>query len=105
MKLVIAVVSNDDSQNVIDSLREAGFYSTTLATTGGFLRVGNTTLMVGTEDVDTCVKIIGKESKTRTEIMTGGAINEFSGYPTLPVEVQVGGATIFVLDVEQFIKI
>lgn len=105
MKLVIVIVSTDDSHNVIERLRESGFYSTTLATTGGFLKTGNVTLMIGTDSVDECIKIIGAESKTRTEVVAGGAMNEFGGYPTLPVEVQVGGATILVVDVEKFVKL
>ena len=89
MKIVLAIVSSDDSRSVIDALRAAGFYITRLATTGGFLQVGNTTLMIGTEadKVEECIKIIGDHSKTRTEVMTGAAMNEFSSYPTLPVEV------------------
>jgi Uncharacterized protein conserved in bacteria len=107
MKLVIAVVSNDDGLSVGEALRNAGFYSTKLATTGGFLKAGNTTFMIGTEDenVDKCVEVIGAESKTRTEIMPAGPAYDFGVYSAMPLEVQVGGATIFVLDIDQFIKL
>lgn len=105
MKLVIAIISKDDAQNVIESLRKADFYTTTLATTGGFLQAGNTTLMIGTERVEECINIIREESQTRTEVMTGSTISEFNSYPAQPVEVQVGGATIFVLAVDQFVKV
>ncbi len=105
MKLVIAIVSKDDGQNVIDALREAGFYSTTLATTGSFFKIGNTTLMIGTDKPEECIQVIEKEAKKRKEIVTTGAITELSGYPVLPIDTEVGGATIFVLDVEQFIKL
>jgi len=106
MKLIIAVVSKDDAANVIEALRTAGFYSTKLATTGGLLQTGNTTLLIGTDKVDDCLAIINEESKTRTEIMTSGLLDEFTGYPKqgVPAEYQVGGASVFVLDVEQFIK-
>jgi len=106
MKLIIAVVSKDDGAHVMDALRAAGFYSTKLSTTGGLLQTGNTTLLIGTEQVDDCLAIIKEESKTRTEIMSGGVLDEFTGYPKqgMPTEYQVGGAAIFVLDVEQFIK-
>ena len=50
MKLVLAIVSNDDASAVTSALTKNNFYMTRLSTTGGFLRAGNTTLIVGTED-------------------------------------------------------
>ena len=50
MKLILAIVSNDDASAVTSALTKNNFYMTRLATTGGFLRAGNTTLIVGTED-------------------------------------------------------
>ncbi len=106
MKLIIAIVSNDDSQAVTSVLAEHGFYSTKLSTTGGFLRAGNTTLMIGTEDekVSEAIEWIKSESKTRKEFVPATTNYEVSRFASYPVEVTVGGATIFVLDVEQFIK-
>ena len=88
-------------------MNKANFSVTRLATTGGFLRAGNTTIIVGTEDdkVEKAIEIIGNESKRRTEIVPSTASYDIGRYASFPVEVQVGGATIFVLDVEQFIKI
>ncbi|EFC06511.1 hypothetical protein HMPREF9013_1457 [Bulleidia extructa W1219] len=107
MKLVLAIVSNDDATAVSAALMENNFYMTKLATTGGFLRAGNTTFIVGTEDelVDKCIEIIGTEAKKRTEIVPSTASYDLSHYASFPVEVQVGGATIFVLDVDQFKKL
>ncbi len=107
MKLILAIVSNDDSSSVSTALNKANFSVTRLATTGGFLRAGNTTIIVGTEDdkVEKAIEIIGNESKRRTEIVPSTASYDIGRYASFPVEVQVGGATIFVLDVEQFIKI
>jgi len=107
MKLILAIVSNDDSSSVSSSLTKNGFSVTRLATTGGFLRAGNTTMIVGTEDekVEKCIEIIGNESKRRTEVVPSTASYDIGRYASFPVEVQVGGATIFVLDVEQFIKL
>lgn len=107
MKLVLAVVSNDDSSAVSAALTKNNFYMTRLATTGGFLRAGNTTLIVGTEDdlVDKCIEIIGSEAKRRTEIVPSTASYDIGRYASFPVEVQIGGATIFVLEVEQFKKL
>ncbi len=107
MKLILAIVSNDDSSSVSSALTKNGFSVTRLATTGGFLRAGNTTIIVGTEDekVEKCIETIGSESKRRTEIVPSTASYDIGRYASFPVEVQVGGATIFVLDVAQFSKL
>lgn len=107
MKLIMAIVSNDDASSVSSSLTKHNFSVTRLATTGGFLRAGNTTIIVGTEDenVEKCIGIIGDESKRRTEIVPSSASYDVGRYASFPVEAQVGGATIFVIDVEQFKKL
>ena len=107
MKLILAIVSNDDSSSVSSALTKANFQVTRLATTGGFLRAGNTTMIVGTDDdkVDQAIEIIGNESKRRTEIVPSTDSYDIGRYASFPVEVQVGGATIFVLDVEKFLKL
>lgn len=107
MKLILAIVSNDDSSSVSSALTKENYSVTRLATTGGFLRAGNTTIIVGTEDdkVEKAIDIIGNESKRRTEIVPSTASYDIGRYASFPVEVQVGGATIFVIDVAQFIKL
>lgn len=107
MKLVLAIVSNDDSTNVSNALNKANYSVTRLATTGGFLRAGNTTMIIGADDdkIDEIIEIIGSESKRRTEIVPSTASYDIGRYASFPVEVQVGGATIFVLDVAQFVKL
>ena len=107
MKLILAIVSNDDASAVSTALTKNNFYITRLATTGGFLRAGNTTIIVGTEDdkVDEVIDLIGSEAKRRTEIVPSTASYDIGRYASFPVEVQVGGATIFVLDVDQFQKL
>lgn len=107
MKLILAIVSNDDAHDVTNALNKANFFVTKLATSGGFLRAGNTTLIIGTDDekVDYCIEVIGKESKRRTEIVPSTASYDIGRYASFPIEVQVGGATIFVLEVSQFKKL
>ena len=107
MKLILAIVSNDDSTSVTSALNKSSFQVTKLATTGGFLRAGNTTMIIGCEDdlVEQAIDIIGKESKRRTEVVPSTASYDIGRYASFPVEVQVGGATIFVLDVCQFFKL
>lgn len=105
MKLIYVIVRNVDSSQVMDVLNKQGFYVTKLASTGGFLREGNTTLMIGTEEekVDDVINIVKKECGPRQQIVSnpvGPA--EFS---SMQVMVSVGGATIFVMDVDRFEQI
>ena len=108
MKLIFAIVNKDDSGSVSSALTRAGLSVTKLATTGGFLRAGNTTLLVGVDDnrFEGCLHIIEKLCKSRRQMATspitaGGAVGM---YTHMPIEVTVGGATVFVLNVEQFAK-
>lgn len=106
MKLILSIVSNDDANSVANTLTKNGFQITKIATTGGFLKAGNTSIIVGVEDekLQEAIDLIGKEAKKRTEVTPATAAYDVSGFASFPVEVNVGGATIFVLDVEQFIK-
>ena len=109
MKLIIAIVQDEDSSRLINSLMTEGYRVTKLATTGGFLRAGNTTLLVGVEDdlLDKALAVIEKVCKSRKQVATAPTpVSGTTGlYVPFPVEVTVGGATIFVMDVEQFRKI
>ena len=107
MKLVTAIVNKDDSKAVCNELLRAHFYVTRLATTGGFLMAGNMTLMIGTEDdrVDECIACISKCCKQRTEIVPGTASIGLGIESAMPIEVTVGGATVFVTNVERFEKL
>lgn len=107
MKLIFAIVSNDDSGAVSTSLTKAGFSVTKLATTGGFLMAGNTTFISGVEDekVDEVISIISKHSSRRTQVVPSTTTMDVGMYSSFPVEVTVGGATIFVMNVDRFEKI
>ncbi len=108
MKLILAIVNNDDSAIAAAALTEAGFFVTKLSTTGGFLMVGNTTLLIGTEDtgVEEAVKILKKHCTTRKQTNKptatfGAGLQNFS----IPKEVTVSGATVFVLNVDRMEKL
>lgn len=107
MKLIIAIVSNDDSPALMKELVRNQYFVTKLSSSGGFLRRGNTTLMIGAKDneVDGIIKLISEHSKTRNELIPSSIISEFGIMPSAPLEVTVGGATIFVVQVEDFMKI
>lgn len=106
MKLITAIVNKEDSKTVNGELVQAGFTVTRLATTGGFLMAGNVTMLIGTEDekVDECIAIISKFSRQRTEIVPSTA-SYGVGVTAFPLEVTVGGATIFVTNIERFEKV
>ncbi len=108
MKLILAIVHNDDGNKVLSQLNEAGFRVTKLATTGGFLRAGNMTLLVGTEEerMEEAIEIFKERCHTRKHIVTTPVSVGIAGmYTPQPMGIEIGGATIFVLDVDRFEKI
>lgn len=109
MKLIIAVVHDDDADELVEKLVAKKFSSTKLASTGGFLKEGNTTLMIGVEEekVDQVIDIIKDVCKVRkqtytTPIPPTGSAGVFIPYP---IDIVVGGATIFVVDIDRFEKV
>ena len=108
MKLIIAIVQDEDASRLISTLMNEGYSVTKLATTGGFLRAGNTTLLLGGEDdrVKGALDVIERVCKSRKQIATSPSpVAGTSGvYAPYPIEVVVGGATVFVTNVEQFEK-
>ncbi len=103
MKLVIAIVQKEDSNDLQKALVKNNFRATKLATSGGFLSQGNTTFLVGCEDeqVDDILKVIKQESRAREEIATPHMVS--TGYEiTQPLKITVGGATCFVVPVDKF---
>lgn len=112
MKMIYAIVHSEDGDAVTEALTTDGYIVTKLATTGGFLRRGNTTLLIGVEEeeVDKVIEIVKKESGKREHILynmpytqTGGI--PITGYGAVPTMADMGGATIFVMDVERFEKV
>ncbi len=103
MKLIMAIVNYNDSNKVLNELSKHEFGVTKLSTTGGFLRNGNRTFLIGVEDekVNEVIEIIKSKSHSRKQYI---APTDSSTNIGMPIEVVVGGATIFVLDVDQFHK-
>ena len=107
MKLILAIVNNDDSAVVSATLTKENYSVTKLSTTGGFLMIGNTTLLIGAEDdkVARAKEIIREYSMTRNKIArTTDSLGRGLQKDSLEEEVTVGGATVFVLDVESMDK-
>ena len=109
MKLVIAIVHDEDAKPLLQELTEQKYGVTKLASTGGFLKAGNTTVLVGVEDneVENVTKIISDNCKSRQQMVTSPApVSGTTGvFIPYPVEVTVGGATVFVVDVESYLKL
>ena len=108
MKLILAIVHNDDNVLVSSSLTKAGFHVTKIASTGGVLMSGNTTFILGVEDeqVDAAIEIISKYSKKRMQsVVNDIALATGNVSANIPFEVQVGGGTVFVLGIERFERV
>ncbi|MCL2618425.1 MAG: cyclic-di-AMP receptor [Defluviitaleaceae bacterium] len=108
MKLVMAIIHDEDAYEIMDILGDKGYMVTKLASTGGFLRAGNTTLICGvTEDkIPELMDIIEQKCKARKQLAPTNtpALYGKETYIPQPVEITVGGATVFVLDVFEFKK-
>jgi uncharacterized protein YaaQ len=106
LRLIIAVVQDKDSVKLSDRLVKAGIRATKLASTGGFLRSGNSTFLIGVEKekVDDVLDIIRQSCRSREQLVSPMSPmgNQMESYVPYPVSVQVGGATVFVVDVEKF---
>lgn len=107
MKLIIAIVNSEDASAVLSELTGQGFSVTKLATSGGFLRAGNVTMMIGVEEeqVQKALSVIEEFSSQRKQQVPVNSTYIGDSLISVPVEVTVGGATVFVLDVEQFYKL
>ncbi len=109
MKLIIAVVQGEDAQKTVVALTDKGISSTRISSTGGFLQQGNVTLLIGVEDaqVQEALQIIHANCHERSRYLTPvpplAEPGEF--FMAYPVEVQVGGATVWVVPVDSFEKI
>lgn len=106
MKLAVCIVHSRDKGRVTDELVKAGFKFTIIGSTGGFLREGNTTFLIGVEETElpTLQKVLSDNSQSREQlvnVMPYEAAPPGAFIPN-PVKVPVGGAVMFVVNVEQF---
>ena len=106
MKLVMSVVHSEDAGRLLSVLTSAGYGATTISTTGGVLRKGNSTILVGIKDeqVPHVLQLIQENCCTRRELVNPLPLAMEPGetYLPAPVDVQVGGAVVWVLDVARF---
>jgi uncharacterized protein YaaQ len=109
VKLLVAIVQDADAAGLVKELNRRHLEVTKLASTGGFLREGNTTLLIGVDDerLELAKEVIREKCRSRTRFVTPGVPVAEQPEPFLaqPVEVPVGGAVLFVLNVEEFVKV
>lgn len=108
MKLIIAIVQDKDSHLLSDEFAQANVRATRLSTTGGFLRAGNTTFLVGIEDerVEEVLTVIRENCESREQLTTAPVHMDASLDTGMnrPVPIRVGGATVFVLPIDEFYR-
>ena len=106
MKMITAIVSRKDAGEVCAALTSAGYYFTRMASTGGFLTAGNTTLLIGTEDsrVSDAIEVIRQHCSRRVEKISS-PVQLATPSKAYPTEVTVGGAIVFVSDISHYEKL
>ena len=106
MKLIMAIVQDKDSNRLANAFIDANIRATKLSSTGGFLKAGNSTFIIGIEDdrVQDALELIKKTCQSRKQYVSTPMSLDISldGQVPYPVEVEVGGATVFVLPVDGF---
>lgn len=108
MKLVIAIIHDRDQKTTNDALLRAGFKFTKIGSTGGFLREGNATLLIGveSEQLDDLLELLRESSRMReryVNVMLPEA-TPVGAFMSNPVKVEVGGVVAFIMDVERFVR-
>lgn len=108
MKLIIGIINSDDANDLLSEITKASFQATKLATSGGFLKMGNVTVLVGVEDdqVQDVVEIFKECCSRRTQMIPTTPPYMGEGFiSAAPVQVTIGGATLFIVDLEKMIKL
>ena len=109
MKLVVAIVHNEDAGALVDALLDRDFRATRLHSSGGFLKQSNATVILGVDDgqVDDVLGIVRETCHARTQVVNPmpPIMEPGEFFMPYPLEVEVGGATVFVLPVERFERI
>ncbi len=109
VKLVVAIVHHEDAGPLVDLLLDREFRATRLHSSGGFLRQSNATIIVGVEDeqVDEVLSIVRETCVSRTQVVNPmpPIMEPGEFFMPYPLEVEVGGATVFVVPVERFERI
>ena len=106
VKLIVAIVHNEDAGVLVDALLEREYRATRLHSSGGFLKQSNATILVGVDEssVDDVMAIIRANCKARTQVVNPmpPIMEPGEFFMPYPLEVEVGGATVFIVPIERF---
>jgi uncharacterized protein YaaQ len=110
MKMICAIVQDQDAGGLLDTLAERGLRATKVSSTGGFLRSGNSTILIGVEDAQVVgvldiLRVSCRARKHVVDVAEGPRAELTDALPRPPTEVEVGGANVFVWDIEQYTRI
>ena len=111
-KLIVAIINTTNTKKIKEGLLSSGFRLTELKSTGGLLGRENSTLLIGAQskDVDSVLDVIKKNCSKREEFVADSGAEAMVGLEDMPLpesatKLSLGGATVFVIDVERFEKI
>ena len=106
VKLIVAIVHNEDAGALVNALLDKEFRATRLHSSGGFLKQSNATIVLGVEDadVDEVMSVVRANCVSRTQVVNPmpPIMEPGEFFMPYPLEVEVGGATVFVLPVDRF---
>ena len=109
-KMLLAVVQGDDYPETVDDLNRNGFFATVLSSTGGFLKKRSVTLMIGVEEhrvsaaLDVLRQCAGRRQQMTYSNMSMSAAGPNPSMPMIPVQMSVGGAVVFIMDLDDIQK-
>jgi uncharacterized protein YaaQ len=106
MKMVVAIVHNEDAGALVDALADKEFRATRVSSSGGFLKQSNATIFLGVEeaDVEEVISIVRANCTSRTQVVNPmpPIMEPGEFFMPYPLEVEVGGATVFIVPVDRF---
>lgn len=105
MRLLIAIVQDYDCDRLLRTVTSARFQATKISSTGGFLRSGNTTVLIGVQTVRVaeCLRLIELSCRSRIDVQLDASVSDYvEWFPSGFHEVTVGGAVVFIARVARF---
>ncbi len=108
-KLCVMVVADADANRLMSRIVESGLSATKIGSTGGFLRRGSVTILSGVteEGLLRLTELLSEVCHARKEFVPVQTLPFLGdgGFTSEPIEVRVGGAIAFVLEIERFERV
>ena len=108
MNLVVAIVQDYDTDRLLRAVTAAGFSATRIGSTGGFLRTGNTTVIMGVAEAEVprCLRLIDENCRARVQQLREEEMADIAEWASPGIaEVRIGGAVVFVVRVARFVRL